>query len=179
MDHEHSGERDPSVDAAVTALYDELRAVAARHLRMERSDHTLQPTALVHEAYLRLSKQDDLRWENRLHFLNIAAAQIRRILVDHARSRGRQKRGGDRVRVTLSEDIAAPDAEFDVIELDEALNRLDASSPEDRQIVELKFFGGLTEREIAAVLEISERTVRRRWLFARTWLFSEMDKPDP
>lgn len=179
MDHEHSGERDPSVDAAVTALYDELRAVAARHLRMERSDHTLQPTALVHEAYLRLSKQDDLRWENRFHFLNIAAAQIRRILVDHARSRGRQKRGGDRVRVTLSEDIAAPDAEFDVIELDEALNRLDASSPEDRQIVELKFFGGLTEREIAAVLEISERTVRRRWLFARTWLFSEMDKPDP
>ncbi len=165
-----------SVEDAVADLYDNLRALAARHLRRERPDHTLQPTALVHEAYMKLSQQDDLRWNDRLHFFHIASAQIRRILVDHARGKGRQKRGGDLVRVTFAEDIAAADGGFDLVDLDAALDRLDAESDTDRQIVELKFFGGLTEPEIGEVLGVSERTVRRRWLFARTWLLRELTR---
>jgi RNA polymerase sigma factor (TIGR02999 family) len=163
-----------NVEQALAALYDELRSLAASRLRDERPDHTLQPTALVHEAYLKLSQQKDLRWESRLHLFNIAAAQIRRILVDHARARGRLKRGQGFVRVTFTDAIAGSDDSFDLVELDEALDRLDAESATDRRIVELKFFGGLTEREIGEVLGISERTVRRRWLFARTWLFREL-----
>jgi len=163
-----------AVDQTVAALYAELRAVAAHHLKRERPDHTLQPTALVHEAYLRLSKQQSLRWESRLHFLNIATAQIRRILVDHARARGRQKRGGGLIRVTLVDGLAQTQPDVDLLALDGALDRLDVLSSQDRRIVELKFFGGLTEAEIASVLEVSERTVGRRWLFARTWLFREL-----
>lgn len=163
-----------NVEEAVAVLYDELRSLAAVQLRRERPDHTLQPTALVHEAYLKLSQQSGLHWESRLHFFHIAAAQIRRILVDHARARGRHKRGGDLVRVTLSEQLSGEDRSFDLIELDQALDRMDAESKTDRQIVELKFFGGLTEPEIGELLEISERTVRRRWTFARAWLFQEL-----
>lgn len=179
MDPRSESRKKLDVEEAIAALYDELRAVASRHLRRERPDHTLQPTALVHEAYLRLSQQQGLHWESQIHFLHIAAAQIRRILVDHARARGRRKRGGDLVRVTLHDEIAESSRDFDLIELDEALTRLDAQSTEDRQIVELKFFGGLTESEIAAMLGVSERTVRRRWLFARTWLYCELGDGDP
>lgn len=172
---------DQGVEETVASLYDELRAVAALHFRNERVDHTLQPTALVHEAYLRLSRQKTLNWENRLHFLNIAAAQIRTILVDHARAHGRIKRGGDRFRVTFDEAVAQPEpsaVDFDLLALDDALHRLDEESSEDRRIVELKFFGGLTEPEIAELMGISERTVRRRWLFARTWLFRRLGDVD-
>ena len=179
MDDNNQPKDDEDVEVAIAALYDELRTVAAVHMRRERQDHTLQPTAVVDEAYLRLSKQHSLRWESRIHFLHIAAAQIRRILVDHARSRGRVKRGGDRLRVTLNDEIASIDQAFDLVELDQVLDRLDAESSNDRQIVELKFFAGLTELEIASVLGISERTVRRRWLFARTWLFRELGTEDP
>ncbi len=163
-----------SVEDAVADLYDSLRALAARHLRRERPDHTLQPTALVHEAYMKLSQQDGLHWNDRLHFFHIASTQIRRILVDHARARGRHKRGGDFVRVTFDENMADVDDGFDLVDLDEALDRLDTESETDRRIVELKFFGGLTEPEIGEVLGVSERTVRRRWLFARTWLLREL-----
>lgn len=165
------------IEEAVALLYDELRSIAAVQLRQERLDHTLQPTALVHEAYLRLVKQQGLHWQNRLHFFHIASAQIRRVLVDHARARGRDKRGGGLVRVTLSDELAGPDRDVLLTELDDALHRLERHSTEDRQIVELKFFGGLTEPEIAEVLGMSERTVRRRWLFARTWLFRELGEP--
>jgi RNA polymerase sigma factor (TIGR02999 family) len=163
-----------SVDEAVAMVYDELRAVASMYLQNERPGHTLQPTALVHEAYMRLADQSGLSWESRVHFIHIAATQIRRILVDHARKRKRLKRGGDPVRVTLSD---APDIDpsFDMMDLNNALDRLDERSTRDRQIVELKYFGGLTEAETAKVLGISERTVRRRWLFARTWLFTQLN----
>jgi len=167
-----------NIDETLAALYDELRSLAARHLRRERPDHTLQPTALVHEAYLKLSQQKNLQWQNRLHFFHIASAQIRRILVDHARTRGRRKRGGGLIRVTLTDAIPGGDDDYDLIDLDEALEHLNAESEVDRQIVELKFFGGLTEPEIGEVLQISERTVRRRWLFARTWLLRELSGPD-
>jgi RNA polymerase sigma-70 factor, ECF subfamily len=177
MDPLESSPLPERVEDAVALLYDELRELAAQQLRQERVNHTLQPTALVHEAYLRLVQQEKLRWTSRLHFFHIAAAQIRRILVDHARARGRHKRGGGFVQVSLSDDLPGPDQDVLLTDLDDALVRLDQHSVEDRQIVELKFFGGLTESEIAEVLGISERTVRRRWLFARTWLFRELGEP--
>jgi RNA polymerase sigma factor (TIGR02999 family) len=163
------------VAALSVEVYEELRAIAARQFRREREGHTLQPTALVHEAYVRLGKQQNLQIHGRTHFLNIAARQIRQILVDHARSRGRQKRGGDRQRVTLVTDLADPNGSVDLLALDDALNALDEFSPEGRRIVELKFFGGLTEAEIAESLGLSERTVRRRWHFARSWLYEELN----
>lgn len=169
---------DPAVEEMVAALYAELRAVAGHLFSRERANHTLQPTAVVHEAFLKLSAQDKLHWEDRLHFLNLAAAQIRQILVDHARGHRRQKRGGDLLRVTFDESMAVPARdvlEFDLLDLDDALRRLEEKSPNDRRIVELKFFGGLTEPEIATVMGINERTVRRRWLFARTWLYRQLD----
>jgi RNA polymerase sigma factor (TIGR02999 family) len=165
---------DPSFREISAEVYQELRAIAAGQLGRERKNHTLQPTALVHEAYLKMGRQKNLRFENRLHFIRIAAYQIRQILVDYARSRGRLKRGGDRRRVTLVTDLADPGTPVDLIDLDDALNALDAFSSEARQIVELKFFGGLNESEIAEALGMSARTVRRRWVFARTWLYREM-----
>jgi RNA polymerase sigma factor (TIGR02999 family) len=162
------------VDALTESLYRELREIAARQLRSERPDHTLQPTALVHEAYLRLSRQDSVKWENRTHFLAIASRQIRQILVDHARAKGRSKRGGDQTRVTLQTDVAAAEKPVDLLDLEDALQRLDEFGETHGQIVELKFFGGLTEPEISTVLGISERTVRRRWLFARSWLYRQL-----
>lgn len=165
---------DPGFRELSAESYQELRRIAAAQLGLERKNHTLQPTALVHEAYLKLERQKNLKFENRLHFIRIAAYQIRQILVDHARSRGRQKRGGNRQRVTLVTDFAGSGTPVDLIDLDDALNSLDTFSTEARQIVELKFFGGLGEAEIAEVLGMSERTVRRRWVFARTWLYREM-----
>lgn len=159
-------------DSVMAAVYDELRALAAFHMRRERVDHTLRPTDLVHEVYLRMASQQ-VAWVNRAQFICIAARQIRRVLVDHARAHGSQKRGGGQVRVTLS-DLPGSEREFDVLELNQALDRLDEHSSQDRTIVELKYFGGLTEVEIAEVLAISLRTVRRRWSFARAWLFREL-----
>ncbi len=179
MGFSYSEPSNPIVEETVANLYDELRAVAAHHFRHERADHTLQPTAVVHEVYLRLAKQKKLQWENRLHFLNIAAAQIRRILVDHARTHGRLKRGGNLFRVTFDESICQTDQsarDFDLLALDAALDLLEAESTEDRRIVELKFFGGLIETEIATVMGVSERTIRRRWLFSRTWLFRQLEE---
>lgn len=155
-------------------VYAELRALAAHHLKGERPEHTLQPTALVHEAYVRMLEHPEARFESRAHFFRVAARQIRRVLVDHARSRNRAKRSGKLFRVTLGDNVAATALEVDMLALDEALTRLDGRSSQDRRIVEMKFFAGMTEAEIAAVLEISDRTVRRRWTFARAWLFSQL-----
>jgi RNA polymerase sigma factor (TIGR02999 family) len=160
-------------DSIIQAVYEELRALAAFHMRRERPDHSLRPTDLVHEVYLRMAAQE-LPWANRAQFLCVAARQIRRVLVDHARAHNAGKRGGaGRVRVTLS-DLAEGEADFDLLDLNRALDRLDDHSSQDRQIVELKYFGGLTEVEVAEALDMSLRTVRRRWAFARAWLFREL-----
>jgi RNA polymerase sigma factor (TIGR02999 family) len=153
-------------------VYAELRRLAARYLRRERPGHSLQPTALVHEAYLRLVGQERVVWQNRAHFFGIAAQMMRRILVDHARGRRRGKRFGDAVRVTLDDRVAtvsAPDCELLLLDL--ALDELTAIDPRQGQIVELRYFGGLSESEIAKVLAISRSTVTREWQIARGWLF--------
>ncbi len=154
-------------------VYEELRRRAAAYLRRERADHTLQPTALVHEAYLRLVGQERVVWQNRAHFYGVAAQMMRRILVDHARGHRRGKRSGAAVRVTLSDvrvgRTEPPDCEL--LLLDQALNELAAIDPQQAQIVELRYFGGLTEDEVANVLTVSRSTVTRRWHIAKGWLY--------
>ena len=168
-----------AVDELFPVVYDELRALAGHYLRRERCDHTLQTTALVHEAYLKLVNQHEAKWRDRAHFFAIAAQAIRRVLVDHARTRKRRKRGGGRGEVSLS--IATPifhDHDVNLEALDEALDRLEKSTPLEARIVELRFFAELTEQEIAEVLGISDRTVRRHWNYAKAWLFREIKKGD-
>jgi RNA polymerase sigma factor (TIGR02999 family) len=165
-------------------VYDELRRIAAQHLGEERIGHTLQPTALVHEAYLRLVGSDDVKWENRAHFFGAAAQAIRRILVDHARTRGRLKRGGpDLARTPLEGlDMAAPpSSDTDMLALDEALTRLNNLDPAKARVVELRYFGGLSLEDTARTMDISVATVSRYWEFARVWLHRELSQspPDP
>ncbi|MCA9729987.1 MAG: sigma-70 family RNA polymerase sigma factor [Candidatus Eisenbacteria bacterium] len=157
-------------------VYDELRALAARHLSRERPEHTLQATALVHEAYLRLVDLDRMDWRDRVHFFAAASGSIRRILVDHARAKGRQKRGGNEPKLPLKEALAIPIHEPgpELVELDDAMCRLAEDHPEKARVVELRYFGGLTVAEIAEVLGVKERTVDRYWFFARNWLFREL-----
>jgi RNA polymerase sigma factor (TIGR02999 family) len=162
------------------ALYDELRAVARRDLAGERAGHTLQPTALVNEAWLRLFTGQDDAFQNRAHFFAAAATAIRRVLADHARRRQAEKRGGGRARVSLEDaDVGAPVRSEDVLALDEALERLARFAPIQAQIVEMRFFGGMTTPELARALEISESTVERHWRLARAWLRSELDGAEP
>lgn len=163
-------------DALIDALYDELRLLANSYLRSERSDHTLQPTALVHEAYLRLAGQDAVRWRNRDHFIAVAATMMRRVLVDHARGHSRGKRGGGAVKLSLADvhELTGTD-QLDFLALDVALEKLAKDYPQESKIVELRFFGGLSINETARVLDISESTVERDWRFARAWLLREMD----
>ena len=164
-----------ALDLLFPLVYDELRGLAAGHLRRERAGHTLQPTALVHEAYLRLLPRDTASVEDRSQFMAVAAQAIRRVLVDHGRSKGRVKRGGDRLRVTLTGEVAQqPELDLDILDLDRAMERLGVENELDQKIVELKFFGGLTDLEAAGVLDCSERTLRRRWAFARAWLYREL-----
>ncbi|MEW6364632.1 MAG: sigma-70 family RNA polymerase sigma factor [Acidobacteriota bacterium] len=156
-------------------VYDELRRIARRQLRSERPHHTLQATALVNEVYLRLVGQEYLSWESRAHFFGIAAETMRRILVDYARTRRRAKRGGGDSHVTL--DTMAASAEqrgVDVIALDDALKSLAVFDPRQSRIVELRFFGGLNNGEIAEVLGISVATVKREWTMARAWLHEQL-----
>jgi RNA polymerase sigma-70 factor, ECF subfamily len=166
---------DSAVNRLLPLVYDELRALAESYLQRERPDLTLQATALVHEAYVRLVKQEDVEWQNRAHFFALAAQAIRRILVDHARGRERVKRGGDRQRVRLDEDLAAPgDRDLDLLAIDEALLSLTQLHPRQAQIVELRFFGGLSLKEVAEVLKVSPRTVDGDWSMARAWLRREL-----
>lgn len=165
----------PAIEQLVPLVYAELRRIAARSLRRERPGHTLQATALVHEAYLRLFGDQRLSFQNRSHFLGIAARSMRQILVEHARARDAAKRGGERRRVTLDEAVAAIGAqEIDLLAVDEALDRLAAVNAQHARIVELRFFGGLTNEETAAALGVSPATVKRAWTVARAWLFREL-----
>lgn len=161
-------------DAIVAQVYDELRGLAARHLASERPDHTLQATALVHEAYGRLVGAD-IAWEDRAHFFAVASGTMRRVLVDHARARGAEKRGGALVAVTLPEGLLADEAPADrLLDLDRALERLAGFDPRKERVVELRYFGGLNATEIASVLEVGVATVQRDLRAARAWLLREL-----
>ena len=162
----------------IEAVYPELRRMAANLLQAERPDHTLQPTALVNEAYLRLLGHAGVDWKDRVHFFAAAAQAMRRILVDHARMRRARKRDGALHRVELTDALAISDDRLDqVIEIDEALTRLEVRDPRQCRVVELRFFGGLIDTEIADVLGIAPRTVSREWTLARAWLYGELNRP--
>ena len=166
-----------ALDQLVPIVYDELRRQAARYLRREQVGHTLQTTALIHEAYLRLVDQKRVRWQNRAHFFGIAAQLMRRILVDHARTKKRLKRGGSDVRVSMSDATAlSKGQDLDVVGLDEALTRLEKIDEQQGKIVELRFFSGLTVEETAEVLGISSGTVKRDWSMAKAWLHRELSE---
>ncbi|MHC4955940.1 MAG: ECF-type sigma factor [Planctomycetota bacterium] len=165
------------LEEVAAVVYDELRRLAAAHMRKERGEHTLQPTALANEVYLRLAEGADIDWRNRAHFLAIAARSMRQILVEHARKRDALKRGGDRARVSLSDstgDLA--EDPIDVIDLDAALDELAKNQPRQAQVVELRFFAGLTNREAAETLRISTTTTDDDWQFARAWLRRRLAK---
>ncbi|HVZ95141.1 MAG TPA: sigma-70 family RNA polymerase sigma factor [Phycisphaerales bacterium] len=174
-----------ALETLLPVVYDELRAIAEQHLRSERSDHTLQPTALVHEAYLKLVDQREQRWQNRAHFFAVAALAMRRILVNHAKSRKRIKRGGGRGRVPLDDAIAEtpanmtvnPDA-VDLEALDAALTRLAEFDDRKARVVELRYFSGLGIDETGEVLGIAPATVKRDWNLARAWLLREMQSAE-
>lgn len=160
-------------------IYDELRAQAAAYMREERRGHTLQPTALVHEAYLRLVGQDQMDWRGRTHFFAMAATTLRRVLVDHARARATDKRAGDRARVELSSDglIEMDDPHF-VLDLEEALTNLASTSERQARVFEMRYLGGLSVGETAAALGVSRETVKLDWRFARAWLNRELFEQD-
>ena len=164
-----------ALDDVIRAVYQELRRMADHYLRLERPGHTLQPTALVHEAYLRLIDQTQVNWQNRAHFFGVAAQMMRRILVDHARTKQRDKRGGPATKLSLDEvmDVSKGRA-ADLVALDAALESLTEIDPRKSRVVELRFFGGLSVEETAEVLEVSPQTVMRDWKLAKAWLFQEM-----
>ena len=158
-------------DRLLAELYEELRDLAARHLRGERAGHTLQPTALVHEAYLRMSAREGIALQGRTHFMAVASIAMRRVLVDHARARAAQKRGGGATHVTVTDRNAiTEDRTQDVLVVDASLERLACEDPQAARIVEMRFFAGMTEAEIAGVMGVTDRWVRRQWAFARAWL---------
>ncbi|MFT5232299.1 MAG: RNA polymerase sigma factor (TIGR02999 family) [Candidatus Krumholzibacteriia bacterium] len=168
-------------EALYGRIYDELKFVARNQLRLERPDHTLQPTALVNEAYLKLVDQTQVGWQNRNHFFAIASRAIRRILVDHARQRSSAKRGGgaEKMPIEFAHLVAAAGpSTIDLVGLDEALTRLREEDAEKCEVVEMRFFGGLNNREIAEVLDVSSRTVERHWRYAKAWLFRIMTESD-
>jgi RNA polymerase sigma factor (TIGR02999 family) len=169
-----------SAEQLFELVYDELRRLAQSLLRRERPEHTLQPTALVHEAFLRLVGETSISWQDRAHFLGIAARAMRQILVDHARRRGAVKRGGGWQRVTLTgEEPAAPGDALEILELHEALDRFAALDARAARVVELRVFGGLTVQETAHLLEVSPRTVDGDWAVARLWLSRELGGEGP
>ncbi len=164
-------------EALIPVVYDELRRIARRHLFRERPDHTLQSAALVNEAYLRLVRQDAPQWQDRAHFLAVAAQLMRHILVDHARARLTGKRGGGAPRLSLdAELIPAQKQEIDLVALDDALAKLATLDAQQSRLIELRFFGGLSIEETAVVLGVSPATVKREWATARAWLQREMKK---
>ena len=166
-----------ALDQLFPLVYEELRRLAHRYMGRERRGHTLQTTAVVHEAYLRLIDQKQVEWQNRAHFFAIAAQMMRRILITHAQSHAYAKRGGGALKVSLDEAaILSQERAGELIALDEALNSLTTIDPRRSQVVELRFFGGLSNEEIAAVLKISPNTVTRDWNVAKAWLYREMNK---
>lgn len=168
-----------ALEQLMPLVYDELRRMARGFLKRQPSHHTLQTTELIHEAYLKIAKGDKKNWQNRAHFFGVAATAMRHILVDYARSKHRQKRGGVQERVSLSDGIAVSrDQTSELIDLDEVMNALEVLDARKSRVVELRFFGGLTNEEIAEVLKISVDTVKRDWRFARTWLLREMEVAD-
>lgn len=170
-----SSEKPDWLDAALPEVYDELRRLARQALARERPGHTLQPTALVHEAYLKLSRDPTLRRLSRAQFLAVAARAMRQVLVDHARARGAGKRGSDPIRVTLGEGLVDPTpSTFDMVALDQALNRLGEVDAQQVHIIELRFLAGLTVEEVADLLELSTATVKRETATAGAWLYREL-----
>jgi RNA polymerase sigma-70 factor, ECF subfamily len=174
----HQGDKD-AADQAISRIYTELHRIAAREMRREHHRHTLQTTALVNEAYLRLESAGSLRIESRGHFLAVASQQMRRILVDHARAAGAQRRGGDAVQISLDDaQTGAEETSIDLLLLDESLAELERIDPRAAKVVELRYFGGYTDKEVVDALGVSLATVRRDWEFARSWLFRRMrDNP--
>jgi RNA polymerase sigma factor (TIGR02999 family) len=167
-------------DQLFSIVYSELRRIAANYMRRERADHTLQATALVHEAYMQLVDQTRVNWQSRAHFFGVAAQLMRRILVDHARNQGAQKRGGNAQMISIEDSVgiaSVPEVAFD--ELDEALTRLQQLDPDQAKLVELRFFGGLTVEEAAEVMGISTATVEREWRMARAWLHQQLTAERP
>lgn len=174
------GEGDESaLNQLMTLVYEELRSLAKRYMRRQSPNHTLQTTALVNEAYLRLIDSSQVRWQNRTHFFAISAQLMRRILVDFARAKQNLKRGGKAQRVELDEALEIPTEQgTNLVALDEALETLATLNPRQSRIVELRYFGGMSEEEIAEALKISSRTVRRDWSLARAWLYRELSKDE-
>jgi len=159
----------------VPLVYGELRRLAASYMRRERPDHTLQATALVHEAYLKLVEQRAANWQSRAHFFGVAAQLMRRILIDHARGHLRQKRGGEQHKVSLEEALVFSDQHAEeVLAVDESLNRLAKLDPRQARVVEMRFFGGLEVEEVAEVLQVSAKTVKRDWSVAKAWLYADL-----
>jgi len=159
----------------VPLVYNELRQIAARCLQRERENHTLQATALVHEAYIKLTAQRSARWQNRAQFFALAAQAMRRILVDYARTQQRIRRGGKQQKVTLDEAlVVSPDRTEELIAVHESLSRLEKLDPRQSHIVELRYFGGLTVEEVAEVLGVSSKTVTREWNTAKAWLYGDL-----
>ncbi len=174
-----SGGNREALEGLLPLVYEELHRQAASFLRRERSDHTLQATALINETYLKLIDQRDVNWQNRTHFFAIAASLMRRILVDHARSKNREKRGGDAIELTLNEEVlgsASEERSVDLMALDEALTRLDKLDEQQAKIVELRYFSGLTLDETAEALQISRTTVATDWAMAKAWLHRELTR---
>lgn len=169
-----TGTPKPSLDELFPRIYEQLREVAAAYLHRERPDHTLAPTALVHEAYIRLAAQDSIDTADKVRLLGLAGEMMRRILVNYAYARHAEKRGGGRVCITLDEAVASSDGELDLVELDDALTRLAGFDARGCKIIELRFFAGLSIDETAQVLDISPATVKREWSTARAWLRREM-----
>jgi RNA polymerase sigma factor (TIGR02999 family) len=174
---------DAAASKLIPIVYDELRRLAAGYMRHERKDHTLQPTALVHEAYLKLIQQRAVDWQGRAHFFGIAAQVMRRILIDHARGHLRDKRGGGVIPVPLDEALVfSPEQSSELVMLDASLKRLAKLDPRQSRIVELRFFGGLTVEQTADTLDISAKTVKREWSMAKAWLHGDLKtshgKPD-
>ena len=175
-----SAGKEHALDDLMPLVYRELRRQAAGYLRRERQNHTLQPTALVNEAFLKLVQQRNVRWQNRAHFFGVASQAMRRILVDHARTHRREKRGGDAAKVTLDDAvIGAQSRSIDLLALDEALERLGQLDERQVRVVELRFFGGLSVEETAEALRISPATVKREWSMARAWLHSQLSTQRP
>ncbi len=166
-------------DELLPLVYEQLRRIARQHMAQERADHTLQATALIHEVYLKLVGNQEIRWANRAHFYAAAAEAMRRILVDHARKRGRLKRGGDRQRLPLKNvDLAVQQNSSEILALDQALERLQKEDERMHKVVMLRFFAGLGIEDTASAMDVSSRTVKREWTFARAWLYRVLEQQE-